>query len=200
MSYPDRAGLYRPKGTRDEIEDRSGVCGGVPPGRREMILREGFTADQAARLTRCTPSQLRYWDNVRLIQPSIQSTGGRPGVRRVYSFPDLVMLRVIRSLKDNGMSLQRIRRAWNYLRRNGVDPTDAKLVTDGVSIFRIGQDDDELLDALREGQLAFFIALDEITCSVEEDVTLFELDRDRFLEFLRDSREELRLRVESASG
>jgi hypothetical protein len=98
------------------------------------------------------------------------------------------------------MSLQRIRRAWNYLRRNGVDPRGVKLVTDGVSIFRIAHDDDELLDALREGQLAFFVALDEITQSVEEDVSLFELDRDRFLTFLRGSHEDVRHRVEGGTG
>jgi hypothetical protein len=98
------------------------------------------------------------------------------------------------------MSLQRIRRAWNYLRRNGVDPRGVKLVTDGVSIFRIAHDDDELLDALREGQLAFFVALDEITQSVEEDVSLFELDRDRFLTFLRGSQEDVRRRVEGGTG
>lgn len=163
-----------------------------------MILQDGFTTDQASRLTGCTPSQLRYWDNVRLIQPSIQSTGGRPGVRRVYSFRDLVILRAIRSLKDNGMSLQRIRRAWNYFRRNGVDPGDVKLVTDGVSIFSVAQDADQLLDALREGQLAFFVELDRITRHVEADLTLFELDRDRFLSFVKGSREEVRRKVQGA--
>ena len=163
-------------------------------------MQEGFTADQASRLTGCTPSQLRYWDNVRLVQPSIQRTGGRPGVRRKYSFRDLVILRVVRSLKDNGMSLQRIRRAWSYLDRNGVDPRDVKLVTDGVSIFRIAHDDDELLDALREGQLAFFVALDEITRSVEEDVSLFELDRKRFLAFLRGSQEDVLRQVRGGVG
>ena len=164
-----------------------------------MILQEGFTTDQASRLTGCTPSQLRYWDNVRLIQPSIQATGGRPGVRRVYSFRDLVILRAIRSLKDNGMSLQRIRRAWNYFRRNGVDPGDVKLVTDGVSIFTtVG--DDQLLDALREGQLAFFVELDKITRNVEADRTLFELDQERFLDFVKGSREEVRRKVRGATG
>ena len=164
-----------------------------------MILQEGFTTDQASRLTGCTPSQLRYWDNVRLIQPSIQATGGRPGVRRVYSFRDLVILRAIRSLKDNGMSLQRIRRAWNYFRRNGVDPGDVKLVTDGVSIFTtVG--DDQLLDALRAGQLAFFVELDKITRNVEADRTLFELDQKRFLDFVKGSREEVRRKVRGATG
>ncbi len=164
-----------------------------------MILQEAFTTDQTSRLTGCTPSQLRYWDRVRLVQPSIQQTGRRPGVRRLYSFRDLVILRSIRSLKDNGMSLQRIRRAWGYFRRNGMDPGDVKLVTDGVSIFGIA-DDDLILDTLREGQLAFFTALDEITRNVEEDVTLFDLDRDRFLHVVNGSREEVHSLVQAVSG
>ncbi len=170
------------------------------PGPREMVLQEGFTAEQASRLTGCTSSQLRYWDSVRLVQPSIQKTGGRPGVRRVYSFRDLVQLRAVRSLKDNGMSLQRIRRAWGYLSRNGVDPRTVRLVTDGVSIFQIAQEDDEIIDILREGQLAFFVALDEIARNVEEDLTLFELDRDKFLSVLQSTQEEVSRRIEAASG
>ena len=110
------------------------------------------------------------------------------------------MLRVVRSLKDNGMSLQRVRRAWSYLSRNGLDPRDVKLVTDGVSVFQIAQEDNEIVDLLRKGQLSLFVALDEITRNVEEDVTLFELDRDRFLSVLQSSREDVVSRIESASG
>lgn len=86
------------------------------------------------------------------------------------------------------MSLQRVRRAWDYLRREGdmeEHLSDVKLVTDGQSIFRVSSDEGELMDALREGQLAFFVAIDEITREVEEDVTRFELDRDNFLTMLR---------------
>ena len=149
---------------------------------------EAFTAQQACRLTSCTPHQLRYWDRVKLLQPSIQATGGRAGRRRLYSFRDLVALRVVRSLLDNGMSVQRVRRAWDYLRRTAdmdVHLSEVGLVTDGQSIFRIAADEEELIDALREGQLAFFVAIDQITREVEEDVSKFELDRDRFLEMLR---------------
>ncbi len=149
---------------------------------------ETFTAQQASRLTACTAHQLRYWDRVGLVQPSVQSTGGRPGRRRLYAFRDLVALRVVKSLLDNGMSVQRVRRAWDYLRRTAdMDRhlAEVQLVTDGQSIFRVASDDEELLDALREGQLAFFVAINEITQSVEEDVTRFELDRDHFLEMLR---------------
>ncbi|HEX2155250.1 MAG TPA: helix-turn-helix domain-containing protein [Acidimicrobiia bacterium] len=156
---------------------------------------QAFTADQASRLTSCTPHQLRYWDRVGLVSPSVQTTGGRPGVRRLYSFRDLVALRVVRSLLDNGMSLQRVRRAWEYLRRNADFDGhlgSVKLVTDGHSIFSVASSDGELLDALRDGQLAFFVAIDEIARDVEEDVTRFELDRENFLEVLRRVEDDVR--------
>jgi DNA-binding transcriptional MerR regulator len=151
-------------------------------------VEQSFTAEQACRLANCTHHQLRYWDRVGLVKPSIQASGGRPGVRRLYSFRDLVALRVVRSLLDNGMSLQRVRRAWDYLRREGSMEdhlADVKLVTDGKSIFAVSSDEGELMDALRQGQLAFFVAIDEIAREVEEDVTRFELDRDQFLTMLR---------------
>ncbi len=151
-------------------------------------MQEGFTAQQASKLTGCTQHQLRYWDRVDLVRPSIQSTGGRPGVRRLYNFRDLVALRVVRSLLDNGMSVQRVRRAWDYLRRNAdMDGhlADVQLVTDGSSIFHVTSNQEQLLDALKEGQLAFFVAIDSITREVQEDVTRFELDRDQFLDVLR---------------
>ena len=151
-------------------------------------MEQSFTAEQACRLANCTHHQLRYWDRVGLVKPSIQASGGRPGVRRLYSFRDLVALRVVRSLLDNGMSLQRVRRAWDYLRREGKMEdhlAEVKLVTDGQSIFAVSSDEGELMDALRQGQLAFFVAIDEITREVEEDVSRFELDRDQFLTMLR---------------
>jgi hypothetical protein len=69
-------------------------------------------------------------------------------------------------------------------------------VSDGATIYQVGSEEGEVLDALREGQLAFFAGLDVITREVEEDVTRFELDRDQFLTMLRrvedDVSEELR--------
>jgi DNA-binding transcriptional MerR regulator len=166
-------------------------------------LDDGFSAQQASQLTGCTQHQLRYWDRVDLVRPSIQGTGGRPGVRRLYSFRDLVALRVVRSLLDNGMSVQRVRRAWDYLRRNAeMDShlSEVKLVTDGNTIFRVASGDDELLDALREGQLAFFVAIDSITRAVEEDVSRFELDRESFLEILRRVEDDVVSEAAEAAG
>jgi DNA-binding transcriptional MerR regulator len=155
---------------------------------------EGFTSHQASRLTGCTQRQLRYWDQVGLVKPSVQGTGGRPGVPRLYSFRDLVALKVVRSLLDGGMSLQRVRRSWDFLnRRAGLDQhlSEVKLVTDGVSIFRITRKQREVLDALKEGQMAFFVAIDEIARSVDAGVTQFREDRDRFIRALQDARRDV---------
>ncbi len=157
------------------------------------MVGEAFTAQQASALTGCTHHQLRYWDRVGLVEPSVQGTGGRAGVRRLYSFRDLVWLRVVKGLLDNGMSVQRVRRAADYLRRNAeLDDTlaNVKLITDGISIFQVVGDDEELLDALREGQMAMFVAIDEITQEVEEDVSLFELDKAEFLTVLHRSEDD----------
>ena len=151
---------------------------------------EGFTAHQATKFTGCTPRQLRYWDQIGLVQPSVQGTGGRPGVARLYSFRDLVALKVVKSLLDGGMSLQRVRRAWDYLnRRAALDRhlSEVRLVTDGQSIFKICRRDGEVLDALREGQLAFFVAIDEIATGVDAKVGQFRDDRDRFVRALREA-------------
>ena len=151
---------------------------------------EGFTAHQASKFTGCTARQLRYWDGIGLVKPSVQGTGGRPGVPRLYSFRDLVALKVVRSLLDGGMSLQRVRRAWDFLnKRAGLDKhlSEVKLITDGVSIFKVARRNVEILDALREGQMAFFVAIDDIATGVEAKVGQFREDRDRFVRALREA-------------
>jgi DNA-binding transcriptional MerR regulator len=149
---------------------------------------EGFTADQACRFSGCTQHQIRYWDRIGLVRPSVQATGGRPGVRRLYSFRDVVALRVIHSLLDGGMSLQRVRRAIEFMRKKaGLEEhlSEIKLVTDGQSIFKICRTDGEVLDALREGQMAFFLAIDDIARTVDARVTQYLYDRDEFVAALR---------------
>jgi len=114
----------------------------------------------------------------------------------MYSFRDLVELRVVRSLLDGGMSLQRVRRAYEYLRRQAnLDEqlSDVKLITDGKSIFKVARREGEILDALRDGQMAFFVAIDQIVRSVDAEVSEFRRDRDRFVRALRDANRQLSL-------
>lgn len=155
---------------------------------------EGFGVLQACNLTGCTPHQLRYWDQIGLVKPSVQSTGGTPGVRRLYAFRDLVALRVVKALLEGGMSLQRVRRAYKYLRdKAGLEEhlAEVKLITDGQSIFRVAKDDGEVLDALKQGQMAFFLAIDEITRNLNQGVAEFLRDREEFVDTLRKAEDAL---------
>ena len=120
-----------------------------------------------------------------MVPPSIQSSNGKPGVPKLYSFRDIVSLRVIKTLLDNGMSIQRVRRAWSYLKRNGelgAHLSNVKLITDGSSIYSV--EEDKVFDALKMGQLAFFETIDQVARDVEEDLSKFELDKQKFLKLL----------------
>ena len=147
--------------------------------------KDAFTSKQACYLSGCTSHQLRYWDKVKLVSPSIQSSFGKPGVPKLYSFRDIVSLKVIKTLLDNGMSIQRVRRAWRYLTRNG-DLQDqlskTKLISDGETIYSV--EENEVFDALKQGQLAFFETIDFVAKEVEDDISKFELDKERFLNLL----------------
>jgi hypothetical protein len=86
------------------------------------------------------------------------------------------------------MSLQRVRRAIEYLRKKaGLDEhlSEVKLVTDGHSIFKVARTDGEVLDALREGQMAFFLAIDDIARSIDGKVAEYLYDREEFIAALR---------------
>ena len=149
------------------------------------MKKDAFTSKQACYLSGCTSHQLRYWDKVKLVSPSIQSSFGKPGVPKLYSFRDIVSLKVIKTLLDNGMSIQRVRRAWKYLTRNGdlqEQLSKTKLVSDGETIYSV--EENKVLDALKQGQLAFFETIDFVTKEVEEDISKFELDKERFLNLL----------------
>jgi len=57
-----------------------------------------YNAKTACKLTGITYRQLVYWDNTHLIKPSISEAEGT-GTVRLYSFTDLVELKVARMLK-----------------------------------------------------------------------------------------------------
>jgi DNA-binding transcriptional MerR regulator len=114
----------------------------------------------------------------------------------MYSFRDLVALKVVKSLLDGGMSLQRVRRAWEYLNKKaGLDEhlSEVKLVTDGKSIFKVVRREGEVLDALRQGQMAFFVAIDQVARQVSDEVAEFRRDRDQFLRALKEANREASL-------
>lgn len=141
----------------------------------------GFTVAQAARLTGNTAAQLRSWERLGLVVPGTEGSELRA---ERYSFRDLVALRVVASLLEAGLSLARIRRALRYLIESGEDVAALSLVTDGESVWAC-RDDGQVLDALRHGQLALFVAVGRVAAEVEAEVGAFAAERQAFVDELR---------------
>ena len=91
--------------------------------------------------------------------------------------------RVTRSLLDAGLSLTRVRRALRYLVESGDDPVGLRLVTDGQTVWAC-RDDGQILDALRHGQLALFVAVDRFVEEIEAEVRSFDDERQAFVQAL----------------
>ncbi|MBW1992799.1 MAG: MerR family transcriptional regulator [Deltaproteobacteria bacterium] len=123
-------------------------------------------------LTGVTGRQLDYWARTGVIGPSIKPAAGK-GTRREYSFKDLVALKVSKRLKDEGISLQKIRQALTWLRRHFPDLkqplAELRFLTDGDTIFVLERDRDKILDVL-QSQFVFSLALGQLIESLRGEV------------------------------
>ena len=136
----------------------------------------GFRGPVACSAAGITYRQLDYWARTDLLKPGVRAATGS-GTSRLYSFRDILILKVIKRLIDAGISLQQIRAAIEHLRARGVeDLTQVTLMSDGVSVFECTSDD-EVIDLLRGGQGIFGIALGGVWRDIEG--TLSELPAER---------------------
>lgn len=110
-----------------------------------------FDSKTVTRLAGVSLRQIQYWDEQGIICPSVQRAAGK-GTRRLYSFTDLVKLRLARGLLDYGMTPSRIRACLSHLNGFAADPTDSskalKYLTDGRKRFVITDDHEKILEVL----------------------------------------------------
>jgi tetratricopeptide (TPR) repeat protein len=81
--------------------DRAGSTS-TAPGR---TMSNVYSQRDVSRLFNMTTSRLQYWDKSGFLSPS-----GHNGRHRCYTFQDLIAIRSVKTLLDNGISLQRTRR------------------------------------------------------------------------------------------
>jgi predicted RNase H-like HicB family nuclease len=130
----------------------------------------GFGASAVLKLTGISYRQLDYWARTGLVGSSIRQAAGR-GSRRVYSFPDLVALRVVARLLDAGISLQTVRRAVQYLQRHAERPlTRFALVPRGNRVLVPTEDPARMVEASQEGQVVIDIPVKPIIERLEAEV------------------------------
>ena len=118
----------------------------------------GYRGPTACSAAGITYRQLDYWARTGLVEPSIRSAAGS-GSQRLYSFRDILVLKVVKRLLDTGVSLQNIRKAVDHLRTRGVkDLANVTLLSDGATVYECTSAE-EVVDLLAGGQGVFGIAV-----------------------------------------
>jgi DNA-binding transcriptional MerR regulator len=132
-----------------------------------MMETSGYRVPEVCRVVGISYRQLDYWARTELVTPSIREAGGS-GTQRLYSFQDLILLKLIKSLLDAGVSLQQIRKAIEYLRENESNELiGITLMSDGHTIYACSSPG-EIMDLLKRGQGVFGIALDAVRSDLED--------------------------------
>lgn len=132
----------------------------------------GYRGASAAAAAGISYRQLDYWDRTQLVVPSIQSATGS-GSQRLYSFRDILVLKLVKRLLDTGVSLQQIRVAVEQLKVAGIsDLTNTTLMSDGARVY-LCTSQDEVIDLLGQGQGVFGIAVGRVLREVEATLVDF---------------------------
>lgn len=136
----------------------------------------GYRGPTACAAAGISYRQLDYWARTGLVEPSIRSAAGS-GTSRLYSFRDILVLKIVKRLLDTGVSLQQIRSAVTHLRERGVDDlAQITLMSDGASVYACTSPD-EVIDLVQGGQGVFGIAVGRVWREVEG--TLADLPAER---------------------
>jgi DNA-binding transcriptional MerR regulator len=147
-------------------------------GLQEAALADGvgYRGPTACSAAGITYRQLDYWARTGLVEPSVRTAHGS-GSQRLYSFRDILMLKVVKRLLDTGVSLQNIRTAVTYLRDCGVaDLTEITLMSDGTTVYACTSPD-EVVDLVQGGQGVFGIAVGRVVREVEGDLAELPAER-----------------------
>jgi DNA-binding transcriptional MerR regulator len=134
------------------------VQGGLFPDDSVPDELVGYRGPSACQIAGITYRQLDYWARTSLVVPSIRSAAGS-GSQRLYSFKDILVLKIVKRLLDTGISLHNIRVAVDHLRQRGVrDLANITLFSDGTTVDECTSAE-EVVDLLQGGQGVFGIAV-----------------------------------------
>ncbi|MEU6233124.1 MerR family transcriptional regulator [Kitasatospora sp. NPDC047058] len=129
----------------------------------ELIGYRGPTACAAAGITY---RQLDYWARTGLLEPSVRSVYPASS-QRLYSFRDILLLKIVKRLLDAGVSLQNIRVAVAHLQAAEVaDLAGLTLMCDGATVYECTTPQ-QVVDLLKGGQGVFGIAVGAVWQELE---------------------------------
>ena len=136
----------------------------------DQITTTGYRGKHVCQITGVSYRQLDYWTRSELISASITPADGY-GSQRLYSFRDMLEVKIIHNLLSVGLSLQKIRTAIAQLHTLGVDElTGLTLFSDGTTVYYCTTTD-EITDLLAGGQGVFGIAIPGLMTQLTGTVT-----------------------------
>ena len=142
----------------------------------QLALDAGYRGPTACGAAGITYRQLDYWARTGLVKPSVRGASGS-GSQRLYSFRDILVLKIVKRLLDAGVSLQQIRTAVEHLHERGVDDlAQITLMSDGASVYECTSAD-EVIDLVQGGQGVFGIAVGRVWREVEGDLAQLPSER-----------------------
>lgn len=134
-----------------------------------------FNTKMTCKIVGVSLRQVQHWDETGLVKPSIREAAGK-GTIRLYSYIDLIQLKVVKTLRDHRISLQKIRRSLEYLQSHFPEIRrpllELKFLTDGETIFILTADQKEILDTLKS-QFVFTLAIGELVNELRGQVISF---------------------------
>ena len=143
-------------------------------------MSNSFNSKMVSKIIGVPLRVIDYWDRTNFVKPSVNEASGY-GSMRLYSFTDLIQFKVAKFLRDQGLSLQKIRKSLNYLRKHlpEVEKPLAQLrfLTDGNTIFVLTNKDREIIDTLKKGRCVFAIAIGELINDLRGKTSKMTLDR-----------------------
>jgi len=143
-------------------------------------MTDSFNSKTVSKILGIPLRVVDYWDRTNFIKPSVHEASGY-GSMRIYSFTDLIQFKVAKFLRDQGLSLQKIRKSLNYLRKHlpEIEKPLAQLrfLTDGETIFVLTNKNREIIDTLKKGQFVFAIAIEELINDLKGKTSKMTMDR-----------------------
>ncbi|WP_392969885.1 MerR family transcriptional regulator [Streptomyces sp. LN245] len=174
---PGESGPYPPPSSRlgsSRGRPQHGSAADHVPARPAAVSEEegtvpeevGYRGPTACAAAGITYRQLDYWARTGLVEPSVRPAYGS-GTQRLYSFRDVVVLKIVKRFLDTGVSLQNIRTTVQHLRERGFQDLERMtLMSDGATVYECTSPD-EVHALLQGGQGVFGIAVGVVWRDVE---------------------------------
>lgn len=131
---------------------------------------QGYRGPAVAKMVNISYRKLDHWTTKGLVKASVRGAEGS-GTQRLYSYEDIVRLKVVCRLRDAGISLHKIELAMRQIDEKGIALSEITIAGDSNGNIFAVDNHDQVIDLLMSGQGVFFIAVEPVAGEVRAEVS-----------------------------